>query len=132
IVMPPVAAPVAPDLRQAIQYALLVKAAEDVPPDQTVYKLGDSIPIAYDAINVTYSVVTTIYGNDLATDISVSQARPIGIVSFGVVVQDPAGNAVVAIRGTDGIFEWLQDVNFFWVTCPVLPGSGNSEDGFTA
>ncbi len=130
--MPPVAAPIAPDLNQAIEHALLVKAAEDVPPDQTVYNPGDPIPIAYDAINVTYTVVTTIYGNDLATDISASEARPTGIVSFGVVAQDPAGNAVVAIRGTDGIFEWVQDVNFFWVSCPILPGSGNSEDGFTA
>ena len=129
--MPELPAPIAkPDLNEAIKYALLVKAAEDVPPNQTVYHPGDVINVAYDAINVRYSVVTTIFANDLATDLQPLRADQ--IVSMGFVVQDPLGNAVVAIRGTDGIFEWVQDLRFLLVKCPILAGAGFSEDGFTA
>jgi hypothetical protein len=121
---------VQPDLNQAIKYALLAKVAEDVPPGQTVYSPGAPINVTYGTFNVPYTVVTTIYANDLATDISPLRADQ--IVSFGVVVQDGGGNVVVAIRGTDGIYEWLQDLNFLQVKCPILPGAGNTEDGFTA
>jgi Lipase (class 3) len=119
-----------PDLNEAIKYAFLVKSAEDVPPNQTVYHPGDIINIAHDTINVDYTVVTTIYANDLATDVSPLRADQ--IVSFGVVVQDARGNGVVAIRGTAGIFEWVQDARFLLVKCPILPGAGFTEDGFTA
>lgn len=120
----------APDMNVAIQYARLVSAAEAVPPDQTVYKPGDTITVSYDTINVDYTVVTTFYANDLATDVNPLRADQ--IVSFGFVVQDGAGNAVVAIRGTEGILEWVQDAKFLAVKCPFLPGAGNTEDGFTA
>jgi hypothetical protein len=124
-------APIAqPDLNQAIKYALLVKSAEDVPTSQTLYHPGDIINVTYDAINVDYTVVTTIYANDLATD--VNPLRTDQIVSFGVAVQDSLGNALVAIRGTAGIFEWVQDARFLLVKCPILPGAGYMEDGFTA
>lgn len=119
-----------PDLKEAIEYALLVKSAEDVPPGQTVYHPGDIITISYDTINVDYTVVTTIYANDLATD--VNPLRTDQIVSFGVVAQDSLGNVVVAIRGTASIFEWVQDARFLLVKCPILPGAGYTEDGFTA
>jgi hypothetical protein len=119
-----------PDLNQAIKYALLVRAAENVPPQQTTYHPGDVINIAYDAINVNYTVVTTIYGNDLATD--VNPLRSDQIVSFGFVAQDDLGNAVVAIRGTASIFEWVQDFRFLLVRCPFLAGAGFTENGFTA
>jgi pimeloyl-ACP methyl ester carboxylesterase len=124
-------APIAqPDLKEAIKYALLVKSAEDVPPGQTVYRPGDIINVTYDTIKVDYTVVTTIYANDLATD--VNPLRTDQIVSFGLVVQDSAGNVVVAIRGTASIFEWVQDARFLPVKCPILPGAGYTEDGFTA
>ncbi len=129
--MSELSAPIAqPDLKEAIKYALLVKSAEDVLPNETVYHPGDIINVTYGAINVDYTVVTTIYSNDLATD--VNPLRTDQIVSFGVVVQDPLGNSVVAIRGTAGIFEWLQDGRFLLEKCPILPGAGYTEDGFTA
>jgi hypothetical protein len=118
------------DPKIAIQYAMLVKKAEEVPPDKTVYNPGDVITVTYDAIHVNYTVVTTFYGNDLATD--VNPARVLDVVSFGFVAQDPAGNAVVAIRGTEGILEWVQDARFLTVKCPFLAGAGLTEDGFTA
>lgn len=122
--------PAQPDMNAAIQYACLVKQAEAVPPDQTVYKPGDAITVSYGAINLGYTVVTTFYANDLATQANAARANQ--IVSFGFVVQDAAGNAVVAIRGTEGILEWVQDARFLAVQCPILPGAGNTEDGFTA
>jgi Lipase (class 3) len=119
-----------PDLKLAIQYGLLVEKAEAVPPGQTVFNPGDVINIAYDGLNVNYDVVATVFGNDLATD--VNPDRALAIVSFGFVVQDSAGNAVIAIRGTEGIQEWVQDAKFLAVKCPFLAGAGLTEDGFTA
>jgi pimeloyl-ACP methyl ester carboxylesterase len=118
------------DPSTAIQYAILVQKAEAVPPGQTVYHPGDTINVSYDAINVNYEVVMTFYGNDLATDINPDRA--LAIVSFGFIAQDAAGAAVVAIRGTEGIKEWLQDAKFLTVKCPFLAGAGQTEDGFTA
>jgi hypothetical protein len=123
--------PVPPvNLNTAILNARLVKLAEEVPPDQTVYKPGDVINVTYDAININYTVVTTFYGNDLATEANPARAQQ--IVSFGFVAQDPAGNAVVSIRGTEGTLEWVQDARFLSVKCPFLAGAGCTEDGFTA
>jgi len=119
-----------PDPAVAIQYGLLVKKAEDVQPDQTIYKPGDELLITYDAINLTYKVVTTFYGNDLATEIRPD--RVLDVVSFGFVAQDSAGNVAIAIRGTDSILEWVQDAKFLTVKCPFLAGAGRTEDGFTA
>jgi hypothetical protein len=119
-----------PDPKIAIQYGILVKDAEAVPTGQTVYNPGDTINVTHDASNVNYEVVTTFYGNDLATDIN--PGRALDIVSFGFVAQDPAGNVVVAIRGTEGILEWVQDAKFLAIKCPFLAGAGLTEDGFTA
>jgi hypothetical protein len=124
----PAAKPFAP--ATAIQYGILVQKAEAVPPGQTVYHPGDAINVAYDGVNVNYDVITTFYGNDLATDINPDRA--LSIVSFGFVAQDGGGNAVVAVRGTEGIKEWLQDAKFLAVKCPFLAGAGLTEDGFTA
>ncbi|MGA7180664.1 MAG: lipase family protein [Thiobacillaceae bacterium] len=124
------APPPGPDLNLAIQYAYLVKIAEAVPPNQTVYSPGDVINVTYGVINIDYTVVATVYGNDLATD--VNPARAAQIVSFGFIAQDAAGNAVVSVRGTEGILEWLQDARFLAVKCPFLTGAGCTEDGFTA
>ena len=118
------------DPNVGIQFAMLVQDAENVPPDQTVYQPGNVINVTYDAINVNYTVVTTFYGNDLATDANPDADK--AIVSFGFVAQDAAGNAVVAIRGTEGIKEWVQDIKFLAVKCPFLAGAGLTEDGFTA
>ena len=118
------------NLNVAIQYARLVKIAEEVPPDTSVYKPGDNVNVTYDTINVNYTVVTTFYANDLATDVNPGRAAQ--IVSFGFVAQDAAGNVVISIRGTEGLLEWVQDAKFLSVKCPFLKGAGNTEDGFTA
>jgi hypothetical protein len=75
--------------------------------------------------------LTTIYANDLATDMSPSRGDD--EVSIGLICQaDGAGDVAVAIRGTEGIMEWIHDAEFLLVTCPFLAGAGHTEDGFTA
>jgi hypothetical protein len=118
------------DLTLAIQYGILVEKAEAVPPAQTAFNPGDVINVVYDALNVQYEVITTFFGHDLATDRNPD--RKLDVVSFGFVAQNAAGNGVVAIRGTDGINEWVQDAKFLAVRCPFLAGAGLTEDGFTA
>ena len=117
------------DLFKAIKYAQLVGLAEAVPTGTVVYKPGTLIPIAYGPMTATYTAVMTFFGNDLATEANPLRCEQ--IVSFGFVAQDSAGNVVVAIRGTEGIWEWVQDARFLALPCPILPGSGLSEDGFT-
>jgi hypothetical protein len=41
------------------------------------------------------------------------------------------GEAVVAIRGTEGIKEWVQDAQFLDEAFTFVAGGGRSEDGFT-
>ncbi len=114
------------DLKTAIQYALCVKAAEDIAPGDLTNRAGQVMSIG----NTSYNVVASIYGNDLATDSN--KNRALLVVSFGLVLQAPGGDVVIAIRGTDGIWEWIHDAEFKHVVCPVLAGSGNTDDGFTA
>src|ERR1700693_2931671 len=118
------------DQNKAIQFGLLVKAAEAVGPGNAANAAGQVLNVSYDAINVDYKVVTTIYANDLATDMNPGRANM--IVSFGFVLQAPNNDVVIAVRVTEGILEWIQDARFLAVKCPFLPGAGHTEDGFTA
>ena len=115
------------DWNKAIEFAQLVNAAYAIPPDN----LANSAGKALIAGNTAYTVVTTIYANDLATDINPGRGNK--EVSIGFVCQaDGTGDVVIAIRGTEGIQEWINDAHFLLVTCPFLAGAGNTEDGFTA
>ncbi len=53
-------------------------------------------------------------------------------MSFGFILQDPNNDAVIGIRGTEGIREWIHDFEFLATKCPFLPGAGKTDDGFTA
>jgi hypothetical protein len=115
------------DVMKAIEYAQLVSAAYDVPPSDLANSAGKTIT----AGGRSYTVVTTIYANDLATDMN--PVRGTELVSIGLICQaDGTGEIVVAIRGTEGIMEWIHDAEFLLVRCPFLTGSGHTEDGFTA
>lgn len=86
---------------------------------------------AFSAGGIGYTVVTTIYANDLATDMN--PTRGDDEVSIGLICQaDQTGDLVIAIRGTEGILEWIHDAEFLMVPCPFLAGAGHTEDGFTA
>jgi hypothetical protein len=80
-----------------------------------------------------YNVLKTIYSNDLATDISPNRPAVEGFKTLGIVAQNAAdaNDIFIAIRGTEGIWEWLQDFKFLPRPFPNVPGSGLTEDGFT-
>ena len=119
------------DLDQAILFGELVNAAYAIAPHNTANAAGQVINVGYGAVNVAYEVVTTIYANDLATDMH--PERGTDEVSIGLVLQATAtGDVVIAIRGTEGILEWIHDAEFGLVECPFLAGAGHTEDGFTA
>jgi len=115
------------DLNQAILYGQLVNAAYAIAPDSTDNAAGQAIS----AGGANYEVVTSIFANDLSTDMNPDRGK--NRVSIGLVLQAAAtGDAVIAIRGTEGIQEWIHDAEFLLVTCPFLAGAGHTEDGFTA
>src|SRR5262245_51423988 len=119
------------DLNAMIHFGLAVNKAYDIPPDQLTNSAGQTVTVSFEAIDTTYDVITTVYANDLATDMKPERGNR--RVSIGLVLQDPTtGDAVIAIRGTEGIHEWMQDARFLLVPCPFRAGAGRTDDGFTA
>jgi hypothetical protein len=115
------------DFNTAIDYAQLINEAYAILPGDLTNSAGKILTVG--AVN--YTVVTTIYANDLATDMN--PGRGDDEVSIGLICQaNGTGDVVIAIRGTEGIDEWVHDAEFLQVTCPFLPGAGQTEDGFTA
>jgi pimeloyl-ACP methyl ester carboxylesterase len=81
----------------------------------------------------TYKVTRTIYSNDLATDINPRRPvtegyKTIGI--FAVNTADPT-DICISIRGTENVWEWIQDFKFLPIPFSPVPGGGYTEDGFT-
>lgn len=119
------------DINTSIVFGRLVNAAYAVPPTNLANRAGEIIDTGAGSGAAAYEVVTTIYANDLATDMN--PARINNVVSIGLILQATAtGDVVVALRGTEGIMEWIQDAKFLAVPCPFLRSAGNTEDGFTA
>ena len=114
------------NLNNAIFYAQLVNAAYAILPDDIVNAAGKTVP----ADAPTHEVITTIYANDLATEMHPENGN--NRVSIGLVLQAMnSGDVVVAIRGTEGVHEWIHDAQFLPTRCPFNPGIGHTEDGFT-
>jgi len=105
------------DWNKAIQYAQLVNAAYDV--------FAGKAPIT-----PGYDLLATLYANDLATDSNPERGNT--RVKMGLILQaQDGGEAVVAIRGTEGIKEWVQDAQFLDEAFTFVAGGGRTEDGFT-
>jgi hypothetical protein len=114
-----------------IHFGLVVNKAYEVPPDQLTNSAGQTVTASFGGLDTSYEVITTVYANDLATDMHPERGHR--RVSIGLVLQDPrTGDTVIAVRGTEGIHEWMQDARFLLVPCPFLAGAGRTEDGFTA
>ncbi len=114
------------DVTKAIAFGQLVNATYATLPGDLTNAAGRALS----AGGVDYTVVTTIYANDLATDMNPSRADD--EVSIGLICQvDQTGDVVIAVRGTVGILEWIHDAEFLQVPCPFLVGAGHTEDGFT-
>jgi predicted lipase len=114
------------DLAAAINLGQLLNTTYDTLPSDVTNQAGQNVS----AGSTTYTVVTTIYANDLSTDINPSRGDD--EVSIGLICQDQTGNVAIAIRGTEGTLEWIHDAEFLAVPCPFLTGAGHTEDGFTA
>ncbi|MGA8332034.1 MAG: lipase family protein [Mycobacterium sp.] len=114
------------DLVTAIKLGQLLNTTYDTPPSDVTNQAGQKIS----AGGTDYTVVTTIYANDLSTDIDPSRSDD--EVSIGLICQDETGGVTIAIRGTEGTLEWIHDAEFLLVPCPFLTGAGHTEDGFTA
>jgi lipase (class 3) len=119
------------DLNLAIQYGCCVLIAEGIAPSDLTNRGGTVIAIGPSSNIVNYNVVASIYGNDLDVTTKTNTKDASLFVSFGLVLQSPTGEVVIAIRGTNGFFEWLQDADFPLITCPFLAGAGKTEMGFT-
>jgi predicted lipase len=114
------------DLVTAIKVGQLLNTTYDTQPSDLTNQAGQKISVG----DTDYTVVTTIYANDLSTDIDPSRSDD--EVSIGLICQDQTGDVVIAIRGTEGTLEWIHDADFLLVPCPFLTGAGHTEDGFTA
>ena len=115
------------DVVRAIEFGQLVNATYATPPSDLKNAAGQTLS----AGGIDYVVITTVYANDLATDMNPSRADD--EVSIGLICQvNQSGDVVIAIRGTEGILEWIHDAEFDQVPCPFLAGAGHTEDGFTA
>ena len=113
------------DLNKAILYGQAVNQAYAIATDDLTNHAGQKLEIS----GTDYEVITTIYANDLATDVDpeAGTAR----VSIGLVLQAAdAGDVIVAIRGTEGWREWVHDAQFLLVPCPFAQSAGAVEDGF--
>ena len=110
------------DVTKAIEFGQLVNAAYATSPSDLTNAAGTALS----AGGGDYTVITTIYANDLATDMNPGRADD--EVSIGLICQaDQTGDVVIAIRGTEGILEWLHDAEFLQVPCPFLAGAGHTE-----
>ncbi|HLN28762.1 MAG TPA: lipase family protein [Gemmataceae bacterium] len=99
---------------------------------QEALMLGGFVQAAYDLFlagdppNFTppagYQLVSKIYADDITDNLP-------DYFVFGYVARS-GSDAVVAIRGTETVFEWLGDVQFSQVTFPYVD-AGKAEQGFT-
>ncbi len=119
------------DLSKTIHFGQVVGKAYEVPPTQLANAAGQTLTVTLGDASTTYVVITTVYANDLATDMN--PQRGDARVSIGLILQNTTtGDALIAIRGTEGVHEWLQDGRFLLVATPFLAGAGHTEDGFTS
>jgi predicted lipase len=114
------------DVMTTIELGQLLNTTYDTQPSDLTNQAGQKISVG----GTDYTVVTTIYANDLSTDIDPSRSDD--EVSIGLICQDQTGDVAIAIRGTEGTLEWIHDADFLLVPCPFLAGAGHTEDGFTA
>lgn len=95
-------------------------------------KLGQFVLAAYDLFTANdppnfvppdgYSLVSKIYADDITDGVPDYKV-------FGFVARS-GSDAVVAIRGTEGVFEWIMDFRFQLVPFPYV-NAGRTEQGFT-
>jgi hypothetical protein len=81
---------------------------------QDAYTLrGTPNPAAFVLKESGYSIVNILYADDLFDNLP-------GYVTFGFIAQSTVApyDIVIAIRGTEGIFEWMDNAVFVLESCP--------------
>lgn len=96
------------DIARAINTGLFVQQAEMATPE----------------LESGYTLLKTIYVNDMASELSPDKSN--SVVSIGYVAQSN-DEIVVALRGTDSIWEWLQNAKIIKVP---FNSTAQVEDGF--
>ncbi len=118
------------DLNKAILYGQLVNEAYKVPPSDLSNRAGNTVSAGLGPSKTAFEVIASIYANDLATD--ATKPGTSKTVSIGLLLwQASLGEAVIAIRGTEGLLEWFQDAKIDTEKFPFLAEAGETEDGFT-
>src|SRR5437899_2933503 len=118
------------DLNKAILYGQLVNEAYKVPPSDLSNRAGNTVSAGLGPSKTAFEVIAAIYANDLATD--ATKPGTSKTVSIGLLLwQASLGEAVIAIRGTEGLLEWFQDAKIDTEKFPFLAEAGETEDGFT-
>ena len=96
---------------------------------------GNVIPVPASPTTpaLSYTVLQTLYANDLATDLSPQPPSGGGWKIIGIVAVNAADptDYVIAIRGTSNVWEWIQDAKFFPKPFGPVAGAGLTDDGFT-
>jgi len=117
------------DLNKSILYGQLVNEAYKVPTADLTNRAGTTVTAERGPNKTTFDVIASIYANDLAKD--AKKTGPADTVSIGLVLwQASTGEAVIAIRGTQGLLEWFQDAKIGTEKYPFTE-AGDTEDGFT-
>jgi hypothetical protein len=113
------------DWFKAITYLELAAIADAIEP-QDEYQASDILKIQ----SFGYKFLNTIYGNELATDIDPHLGE---VVTFGfIAINNLTGELVAVLRGTDTIYEWIEDALFLMVKNPITGTDDWTEDGFTS
>jgi hypothetical protein len=104
----------------------------------TAVKFGHFVQDAYSLLSVPdpdgfvltepgYMIANILYADDLLADLP-------GYITYGFIARSTAAppyDVVIAIRGTEGIFEWMDNAVFEHQDCPFWPNGPKTEDGFT-
>jgi hypothetical protein len=108
------------NLQEALLAGLLVREAEALP--LTGNFNGKQLSVHQE----DFTVIATIYAKELSTDLQ----RRENFVTFGFVARSHS-HVVIAFRGTETIWEWIQDADFLTTPYPFVPHGGGTDDGFT-
>src|SRR5260370_33041935 len=113
------------DLNKAILYGQLVNEAYKVPTSDLKNRAGTTLTAERGPNKTTFEVIASIYANDLAKD--AKKTGPTDTVSIGLVLwQASTGEAVIAIRGTEGLLEWFQNAQIGTEKCPFTEEIGRA------
>jgi hypothetical protein len=63
------------DISVAIQFGQLVNAAYAAPPEDLTNRVGEEVDVGPSSGTAAYKVISTIYGNDLSTDMNPSRGQ---------------------------------------------------------